>query len=153
MDEENNIEDVDVDMAAFCLNVESDVEGACINDGHEPEDMEVINNEEFESLDEGSNQDRERRALIKNLGKEKRLRAQCRGVVPVINKGQVGTQPTTSKSKGKEVKTQKETCGWYIHASRSNPESDWFIRTLNQTHTCLKTRKLRASIASLICKS
>ncbi|CAI9283335.1 unnamed protein product [Lactuca saligna] len=111
--------------------------------------MEVINNEEFESLDEGSDQDRERRALIRNLGKEKRcnlgsvhiqsfsvgqkfkskkelkelidvhaletrrnlffkkndsqrLRAQCRGVVPVINKGQVGTKPTTSKSKGKE---------------------------------------------------
>ncbi|CAI9286001.1 unnamed protein product [Lactuca saligna] len=199
MDEENNIEDVDVDMADFFVNVESDVEGACINDGHEPEDMEVINNEEFESLDEGSDQDRERRALIRNLGKEKRcnfgsvhiqsfsvgqkfkskkelkelidvhaletrrnlffkkndsqrLRAQCRGVVPVINKGQVGTKPTTSKSKGKEVKTQKETCGWYIHASRSNPESDWFIRTLNQTHTCLQTRKLRACTASLICK-
>ncbi|XP_052626958.1 uncharacterized protein LOC128133526 [Lactuca sativa] len=152
MDEENNIEDVDEDMADFCLNVESDVEGACINDGHEPEDMEVINNDEFKSLDEGSDQDRERRALIKNLGKEKRLRAHCRGVVPIINKGQVGTQPTTSKSKSKEVKTQKETCGWYIHASRSNPESDWFIRTLNQTHTCLQTRKLRACTASLICK-
>nr|KAJ0203440.1 hypothetical protein LSAT_V11C500271460 [Lactuca sativa] len=103
MDEENNIEDVDVDMTNFFLNVESDVEGACINDGHEPEDMEMINNEEFESLHEGSDQDRERIALIKNLGKEKRLRALCRGVVPVINKGQVGTQPTTSKSKGKEA--------------------------------------------------
>ncbi|CAI9266701.1 unnamed protein product [Lactuca saligna] len=48
MDEENNIEDVDVDMADFFVNVESDVEGACINDGHEPEDMEVINNEEYQ---------------------------------------------------------------------------------------------------------
>nr|KAJ0199190.1 hypothetical protein LSAT_V11C600302500 [Lactuca sativa] len=26
----------------------------------------------------------------------------------------------------------------------SNLESDWFIRTLNQTHTCLQTKKLRA---------
>nr|KAJ0202613.1 hypothetical protein LSAT_V11C500266050 [Lactuca sativa] len=194
MDVDNNIQDVDVDMGDFTLNVESDVEG-----GHEPEDMEVINNEEFESLDEGSDQDRERRALIKNLRKEKRcslgvvhkqsfsvgdkfnskkelkeaidlhalesrrnlffkkndnvrLRAQCRGVVPVTNKGQVGSQATTSKRKGKELKTQKVTCGWYIHASRSNPESDWFIRTLNQTHTCLQTRKLRACTASLISK-
>nr|KAJ0214780.1 hypothetical protein LSAT_V11C400209010 [Lactuca sativa] len=72
MDEENNIEDVDVDMADLCLNVESDVEGVFINDDHEPEDMEVINNEELKSLDEGSDQDKERRALIKNLGKEKR---------------------------------------------------------------------------------
>nr|KAJ0199259.1 hypothetical protein LSAT_V11C600322720 [Lactuca sativa] len=31
----------------------------------------------------------------------------CRGVVPVTNKGQVGSQPTTSKRKGKELKTQK----------------------------------------------
>nr|KAJ0190181.1 hypothetical protein LSAT_V11C800400300 [Lactuca sativa] len=194
MDVDNNIQDVDVDMGDFTLNVESDVEG-----GHEPEDMEVINNEEFESLDEGSDQDRERRALIKNLRKEKRcslgvvhkqsfsvgdkfnskkelkeaidlhalesrrnlffkkndnvrLRAQCRGVVPVTNKGQVGSQATTSKRKGKELKTQKVTCGWYIHASRSNPESDWFIRTLNQNHTCLQTRKLRACTASLISK-
>ena len=201
MDVDNNIQDVDVDMGDFTLNVESDVEGSCINvvHGHEPEDMEVINNEEFESLDEGSDQDRERRALIKNLRKEKRcslgvvhkqsfsvgdkfnskkelkeaidlhalesrrnlffkkndnvrLRAQCRGVVPVTNKGQVGSQATTSKRKGKELKTQKVTCGWYIHASRSNPESDWFIRTLNQTHTCLQTRKLRACTASLISK-
>ncbi|CAI9280018.1 unnamed protein product [Lactuca saligna] len=108
MDVDNNIQDVDVDMGDFTLNVESDAKGSCINvvHGHEPEDMEVINNEEFESLDEGSDQDRERRSLIKNLRKEK----------------------------------------------RSNPESDWFIRTLNQTHTCLKTRKLRACTASLISK-
>nr|KAJ0199443.1 hypothetical protein LSAT_V11C600322600 [Lactuca sativa] len=76
----------------------------------------------------------------------------CRGVVRVTNKGQVGTQATTSKRKGKELKTQKVTCGWYIHASRSNPKSDSFIRTLNETHTCLQTRKLRACTASLISK-
>ena len=64
----------------------------------------------------------------------------------------MGSQATTSKRKGKELKTQKVTSGWYIHASRSNPESDWFIRTLNQTHTCLQTRKLRACTASLISK-
>nr|KAJ0212314.1 hypothetical protein LSAT_V11C400220460 [Lactuca sativa] len=201
MDVDNNIQDVDVDIGDFTLNVESDVEVSCINvvHGHEPEDMEVINNEEFEYLDEGSDQDRETRALIKNLRKEKRcslgavhkqsfsvgdkvnskkelkeainlhslesrrnilfkkidnvrLRAQCRGVVPVTNKGQVGSQATTSKRKGILLKTQKVTCGWYIHASRSIPESDWFIRTLNQTHTCLQTRKLRACTASLISK-
>nr|KAJ0197819.1 hypothetical protein LSAT_V11C700377760 [Lactuca sativa] len=143
MDEENNIQDVDVDMADFYLNVESDVEGACINDvhGHELEYMEVINNEEFKS--------KKGVALGQYIYNHSQL---DKRVVPVINKGQVGTQPTTSKSKGKEVKTQKVTCGWYIHASRSNLESDWFIRTLNQTHTCLQTMKLRACTASLICK-
>nr|KAJ0199213.1 hypothetical protein LSAT_V11C600322510 [Lactuca sativa] len=76
----------------------------------------------------------------------------CKGVVRVTNKGQVGSQATTSKRKGKELKIQKVTCGWYIHAFRSNPESDWFIRTLTQTHTCLQTRKLRGCTASLISK-
>ena len=81
-------------MADFFLNVESDVEGACINDGHEPEDMEVINNEEFESLDEGSDQDRERRALIRNLGKEKRC--------------SLGSVHIQSFSVGQKFKSKKE---------------------------------------------
>nr|KAJ0208578.1 hypothetical protein LSAT_V11C400208350 [Lactuca sativa] len=75
IDEDKNIQDINMDMANFILNVHSDMEGGCVNDVHvgdEPEDMEVINNEEFDSLDEGSDQDRQRRALIKNLGKEKR---------------------------------------------------------------------------------
>nr|KAJ0213156.1 hypothetical protein LSAT_V11C400190450 [Lactuca sativa] len=183
MDEENNIEDVDEDMADFCLNVESDVEGACINDGHEPEDMEVINNDEFKSLDEGSDQDRERRALIKNLGKEKRSNL---GSVH-IQSFSVG-QKFKSKKEIKELidvhalETRRNICfkkmtikglghiaeelylssikvKWGLNlplqkarAKKSNPESDWFIRTLNQTHTCLQTRKLRACTASLICK-
>nr|KAJ0228102.1 hypothetical protein LSAT_V11C100029940 [Lactuca sativa] len=69
IDEENNIQDVDVDMTYFILNVHTDLEGGCVNDLHaddEPEDMEVINNEEFDLLDEGSDQDKQRRALIKN---------------------------------------------------------------------------------------
>nr|KAJ0202110.1 hypothetical protein LSAT_V11C600322530 [Lactuca sativa] len=34
----------------------------------------------------------------------------CRGVLRVTNKGQVGSQATTSTRKGKELKTQKVTC-------------------------------------------
>nr|KAJ0217714.1 hypothetical protein LSAT_V11C300139290 [Lactuca sativa] len=140
MDEENNIQDVDVDMADFCLNVESDVEGACINDvyGHEPEDMEVINNEEFESLDEGSDQDRERRALIKNLGKEKGA--------ALGHSAEEVYLPSIKVKWRLNLPLQK------ARAKKSNPESDWFIRTINQTHTCLQTRKLMACTASLICK-
>ncbi|XP_052623814.1 uncharacterized protein LOC111889772 [Lactuca sativa] len=153
MDVDNNIQDVDVDMGDFTLNVESDVEGSCINvvHGHEPEDMEVINNEEFESLDEGSNQDRERRALIKNLRKEKRC-----------SLGAVHKQSFSVGYKFNSKKELKEAIDLHALESRrnlffkkmtmSNPESVWFIRTLNQTHTCLQTRKPRACTASLIGK-
>ena len=51
---------MNVDLAKFILNVDSNVEGG-MNDVHasdEPEDMEVINNEEFDYLDEESDQDR-----------------------------------------------------------------------------------------------
>ncbi|XP_052621580.1 uncharacterized protein LOC111904117 [Lactuca sativa] len=153
MDVDNNIQDVDVDMGDFTLNFESDVEGSCINvvHGHEPEDMEVINNEEFESLDEGSDQDRERRALIKNLRKEKRC-----------SLGAVHKQSFSVGDKFNSKKELKEAIDLHALESRRNlffkkmtmlnPESNWFIRTLNQTHTCLQTRKPRACTASLISK-
>ena len=76
VDQENTIHDVDVDMADFRLNVDSDMERDDVLNGFpvddEPEDMEVINNEDWESLDEGSDQDNKRRALIKSLGKPKK---------------------------------------------------------------------------------
>ena len=53
-----------------------------------------------------------------------RLRAQCKGVVPLRNQGQVSSQATTSKIKGKEVMSQKVKYGRFIHAYRSKPESD-----------------------------
>nr|KAJ0226268.1 hypothetical protein LSAT_V11C100029930 [Lactuca sativa] len=70
------------------------------------------------------------------------LRDECRGLFPVSNKGQVSSQATNYKSKGKEVNTTNVKCGWFIHASR----------TLNQTHTFFQTRKLRACTATLISK-
>ncbi|CAI9276482.1 unnamed protein product [Lactuca saligna] len=111
MDVDNNIEDVDVDMGDFTLNVESDVEGSCINgvDRHEPEDMEVINNEEFKSLDEGSDKDRERRALINNLGKEKRC-----------NLGGVHKQSFLVGDKFKSKKELKEVIDLHALESRRN---------------------------------
>ncbi|KAL4557497.1 hypothetical protein LXL04_035677 [Taraxacum kok-saghyz] len=76
VDQENTIHDVDVDMADFRLNVDSDMERDDVLNGFpvddEPEDMEVINYEDWESLDEGSDQDSKRRALIKSLGKPRK---------------------------------------------------------------------------------
>ncbi|KAL4558536.1 hypothetical protein LXL04_036737 [Taraxacum kok-saghyz] len=145
VDQENTIHDVDVDMADFRLNVDSDMERDYVLNGFpvddEPEDMEVINNEDWESLDEGSDEDNKRRALIKSLGKPKNAAL-----------GKYTSSKITSKCKGKEVNSQMSTCSWSIHASRTDLESDWFITTMHETHSCMKTRKLRACTATFISK-
>nr|KAJ0227649.1 hypothetical protein LSAT_V11C100003630 [Lactuca sativa] len=206
VDDENNVSEVEVDMTDFNLNLDKDY--GCVqmdgfhtrvgtNDEHE--DIEVIDNDRWDSLDEGSEDERKRRCVLKNLAKEKRcslgnvhkasfyvgqkfksmkelkekidmhaletrrnlyykkndklrLRALCRGVVPVINASGVVGLNTKNKSKGKEVNSKKVNCSWFLHASRSNTESPWFVRTLNDNHTCLQSRKIRACTATFISK-
>ncbi|CAI9264928.1 unnamed protein product [Lactuca saligna] len=180
-----------------CVQMDGFHNGVGTNDEHE--DIEVIDNDRWDSLDEGSEDERKRRCVLKNLAKEKRcslgnvhkasfyvgqkfkskkelkekidmhaletrrnlyykkndkirLRALCRGVVPVINaSGVVGLNPK-NKTKGKEVNSEKVNCSWFLHASRSNTESPWFVRTLNDNHTCLQSRKIRACTATFISK-
>nr|KAJ0219485.1 hypothetical protein LSAT_V11C300105150 [Lactuca sativa] len=59
---------------------------------------------------------------------------------------------TKSKSKGKEVNLDKVNCSWFLHASRSNTESPWFVRTLNYNNTCLQSRKIRPCTTTFISK-
>nr|KAJ0201766.1 hypothetical protein LSAT_V11C600334450 [Lactuca sativa] len=206
VDDENNVSEVEVDMTDFNLNLDKDYgcvqmdgfhNGVGTNDEHE--DIEVIDNDRWYYLDEGSEDERKRRCVLKNLAKEKRcslgnihkasfyvgqkfkskkelkekidmhaletrrnlyykkndklrLRALCRGVVPVINASGVVGLNTKNKSKGKEVNSEKVNCSWFLHASRSNTESPWFVRTLNDNHTCLQSRKIRACTATFISK-
>ncbi|CAI9296144.1 unnamed protein product [Lactuca saligna] len=93
-----------------------------------------------------------RRNLYYKKNDKLRLRALCRGVVPVINaSGVVGLNPK-NKTKGKEVNSEKVNCSWFLHASRSNTESPWFVRTLNDNHTFLQSRKIRSCTATFISK-
>ncbi|KAL4582854.1 hypothetical protein LXL04_007415 [Taraxacum kok-saghyz] len=74
VDEENNIPEVEVDMADFTLNLdgdESNTDGG-VADEEIDEDLDVIDNEIWDSLDEGSDDDMRRRNVLKNLAKEKR---------------------------------------------------------------------------------
>ncbi|KAL4554369.1 hypothetical protein LXL04_039506 [Taraxacum kok-saghyz] len=200
VDEENNVPEVEVDMADFTLNLDGDESEIHIDGGaadeEVDEDLDVIDNERWDSLDEGSNDDMRRRNVLKNLGKEKRcnlgnvhkpsfyvgkkfkskkelkdlvdahaiqtrnnlyfekndklrLWAKCRGVVVgSLSSGVVGT----TKSKDKCVKSKKEGCKWALHASRSNEESDWFVKTLKDNHSCLRSKNLRACTATFLSK-
>ncbi|CAI9266852.1 unnamed protein product [Lactuca saligna] len=79
VDDENNVSEVEVDMTDFNLNLDKDY--GCVqmdgfhnrvgtNDEHK--DIEVIDNDRWDSLDEGSEDERKRRCVLKNLAKEKR---------------------------------------------------------------------------------
>ncbi|CAI9295180.1 unnamed protein product [Lactuca saligna] len=80
VDEDNIIPDVKVDMRDFYMNI--DLEAKFLekrlskhreNDSDEVnEELDVIDNDQWDSLDEGSDIDRKRRAVIKELGKETR---------------------------------------------------------------------------------
>ncbi|KAL4564975.1 hypothetical protein LXL04_029054 [Taraxacum kok-saghyz] len=76
VDEENNVPEVEVDMADFTLNLDRDESEVHIDGGaadeEGDEDLDVIDNERWDSLDEGSDDDMRRRNVLKNLGKEKR---------------------------------------------------------------------------------
>ncbi|XP_052621738.1 uncharacterized protein LOC128127317 [Lactuca sativa] len=65
-----------------------------------------------------------------------RLRAICKGTV-AFNDGHVG-EPTP--------------CPWVIQGSRSDVNSNWFIKTYNHEHKCLQTRKVRSATTKFISK-
>ncbi|CAI9273386.1 unnamed protein product [Lactuca saligna] len=80
VDEDNIIPDVEVDMRDFYMNIDLKAEFLekrlpkhRENDSDEVnEELDVIDNDQWDSLDEGSDIDRKRRAVIKELGKETR---------------------------------------------------------------------------------
>ncbi|CAI9303784.1 unnamed protein product [Lactuca saligna] len=78
IDEDNTIEDVEVDMEDFNLNIDTEAEfNGCPNlggqrneDSDEQEDLEVIDNDKWDSLSDDSGDNRKRREMIKELGKQ-----------------------------------------------------------------------------------
>ncbi|CAI9265013.1 unnamed protein product [Lactuca saligna] len=206
IDEDNIIEDVDVDMEDFNLNIDTEAEfngcqrmgGQRNEDSDEEDDLEVIDNDEWDSLSDDSGDNRKRREMIKELGKQtlcsagevhkvafhigqkykakkelkdkidlhaletrrnisftkndkSRLTAVCDGTV-VLNASGVGGPTSGKKVKGKDVNSDKVKCTWKLHASRSSEQDYWFIKTYNQKHICLQTRKIRSCTATFLSK-
>nr|KAJ0184576.1 hypothetical protein LSAT_V11C900472230 [Lactuca sativa] len=193
VDEDNVIEDIEVDMRDFNMSIDTEVEfldkrarnPRQHESDEEADELDVIDNDAFDSMDEDSDQDRKRRAVLKQLSKEKscslgevhkchfkigqKLRAICNGVVAFTNDGGGGpTQAEKSKgkikgkSKGKSKEKDKQggtsqekadsSCPWMLHASRSIDASSWYIKTYEDKHTCMNTRKVRAATAKFMSK-
>nr|KAJ0225993.1 hypothetical protein LSAT_V11C100044920 [Lactuca sativa] len=176
--EDNIIEDVEVDMEDFNLNIDTKAEfngcqslgGQRNEDNDEEEDVE-------DSLSDDSGDNRKRREMIKELGKQtlcsadkvdlhaletrrnipftkndkSRLTVVCDGTV-VLNASGVGGPTSGKKVKGKDVNPDKVKCTWKLHASRSSEQDYWFIKTYNQKHICLQTRKIKSCTAKFLSK-
>nr|KAJ0225055.1 hypothetical protein LSAT_V11C100025760 [Lactuca sativa] len=79
VDEDNVIEDVEVDMRDFNMSIDTEVEfldkrarnPRQHESDEEADELDVIDNDAFDSMDEDSDQDRKRRAVLKQLSKEK----------------------------------------------------------------------------------
>nr|KAJ0196704.1 hypothetical protein LSAT_V11C700367790 [Lactuca sativa] len=206
IDEENIIEDVDIDMEDFNLNIDTEVEfngcqsmgGQRNEDSDEEDDLEVVDNDEWDSLSDDSGDNRKRRETIKELGKQtlcsagevhkvafhieqkyktkkelkdkidlhaletrrhisftkndkSRVTAVCDETV-VLNASGVGGPTSGKKVKGKDVNSDKVKCTWKLHASRSSEQDYWFIKTYNQKHICLQTRKIRSFTITFLSK-
>ncbi|CAI9301126.1 unnamed protein product [Lactuca saligna] len=153
IDEDNIIEDVEVDMEDFNLNIDTEAEfngcqslgGQRNEDSDEQEDLEVIDNDEWDSLSDDSGDNRKRREMIKELGKQTLCSA-------VLNASGVGGPTFGKKVKGKDVNSDKVKCAWKLHASRSSEQDYWFIKTYNQKHICLQTQKIRSCTATFLSK-
>ncbi|XP_023748156.1 uncharacterized protein LOC111896393 [Lactuca sativa] len=185
VDEDNVIEDVEVDMRDFNMSIATKVEfldkrarnPIQHESDEEVDELDVIDNVAFDSVDEDSDQDRKRRAVLKQLSKEKscslgevhkchfkigqKLRAICNGVVAFNNDVVSGpTQAEKRKGKSKEKDKQGGTsqekadssCPWMLHASRSSDASSWYIKTYEDKHTCMNTRKVRAATTKFMSK-
>ena len=79
VDEDNVIEDVEVDIRDFNMSIDTEVEfldkrarnPRQHESDEEADELDVIDNDAFDSMDEDSDQDRKRRAVLKQLSKEK----------------------------------------------------------------------------------
>nr|KAJ0185876.1 hypothetical protein LSAT_V11C900488930 [Lactuca sativa] len=182
IDEENIIEDVEVDMEDCNLTIDREVEfngcqslgGQRNEDSDEEEDVEVIDNDEWDSLSDDSGDNMKRREMIKELGKQtlcsagevhkrqggishsqknykSKLTTVCDGTI-VLNASEVGGPTSRKKVKGKDVHSDKVKCTWKLLAFRSSEQDYLFIKTYNQKHICLQTKKIRSCTTTVLSK-
>ncbi|PWA73581.1 transposase, MuDR, MULE transposase domain protein [Artemisia annua] len=110
-----------------------------------------------------------RRDIYLTRNDKTRVRAECRGIVPVFSEKDSESQfgpsgPTGSQvKKPKKVKKKKSPCSgpsesqienpsvnvidsqpcpWLLHCSKSKEET-WYVKIFEDNHTCLQTRNVR----------
>ncbi|GJS81958.1 hypothetical protein Tco_0748499 [Tanacetum coccineum] len=115
---------------------------------------------------------RTRRELYLTRNDKERVRAECRGIVPVFsnsgpNEDRLGDGPSGSQSKASGLdSTKKKTknggdikkkavvdtlkCPWLLHYVKPKGESSWYCRVFKDTHACLQSKNVRKCTASFL---
>ncbi|KAJ9548086.1 hypothetical protein OSB04_020629 [Centaurea solstitialis] len=80
-----------------------------------------------------------------------RMRVICRGKVPICNERDGESSQSKSKqSKSTTKKDEGPICPWVLHVSTSGEDKTWVVKTYNDVHKCLQSRKIRQCTSSFL---
>ncbi|GJS79274.1 transposase, MuDR [Tanacetum coccineum] len=111
----------------------------------------------------------QRRQLWFTRNDKTRMRAECRGLVPVFGNGPgdsglgvgdggpVCDKPKVDsrcdkKTKKKDPVGDSIKCPWLLHCSKSKKAETWWVKKFNDSHTCLQSRSIGKCTASFLSK-
>ncbi|GJY19098.1 mutator type transposase [Tanacetum coccineum] len=203
-DIEDRIDDVDVDIEMFKKNTDPSVEWVGSTEPQpqvENNDQFVYEECDLEYFDSDIDLDddeaerkkalriiskshkpvdgsqlKKRRELYLTNNDKKRVRAECRGLVPVFsNSGPSGESvpnvegpsdgPSGSLSQPSEIDSNKKKtkkggkpvvetlkCPWLMHSIKPKGENTWYVRVFRDTHTRLQSRKVRKCTTSFLAR-
>nr|KAJ0196279.1 hypothetical protein LSAT_V11C700355580 [Lactuca sativa] len=81
------------------------------------------------------------------------LKAICNGLVDLPNLRKVKRKVKKKDKQGGSSEDKADfSCPLMLHASRSTDASSWYIKTYEDKHTCMNTRKVRAATAKFMSK-
>ncbi|GKD41873.1 mutator type transposase, partial [Tanacetum coccineum] len=109
----------------------------------------------------------QRRQLWFTRNDKTRMRAECRGLVPVFGNGPgdsglgvgdggpVCDKPKVDsrcdkKTKKKDPVGDSIKCPWLLHCSKSKKAETWWVKKFNDSHTCLQSRSIGKCTASFL---
>ncbi|KAJ9546885.1 hypothetical protein OSB04_019428 [Centaurea solstitialis] len=80
-----------------------------------------------------------------------RMRVICKGKVPICNERDGKSSQSKSKqSKSTTKKDEGPICPWVLHVSTSGEDKTWVVKTYNDVHKCLQSRKIRQCTSSFL---
>jgi hypothetical protein len=115
-----------------------------------------------------------RRDIYLKKNDKTRVKAECRGIVPIFSESQFGPSGPTGSQVEKPMKVNKkktpcarpsgsqienpnvnvidtQSCPWLLHCSKSKEET-WYVKIFEDNHTCLQTRNVRKCTAKFLSK-
>lgn len=91
-----------------------------------------------------------RREISLDKNDKNRVKAVCNGTIPNLSFSTSSDPSKGTTVKGKGVKSMSRSCPWVLYVSKWREEDDWVVKTFNDNHTCLQSRKIKACTATYL---